>query len=112
MVKIIAFVILITLAIIGLVDIIFKIALAIMMPEKEKNHALLVKLEGENAEFQLRSAIEKRNHFGTKAFCKIFAVDCGVTDEILHICSVIACENADIIVCKSDDLHRKINEEL
>jgi hypothetical protein len=106
------YVIVITLAALGLVNLLYRISLAVMLPKKYENHALVVKLEDENCEFQLRSAIKKRDHFGPKAFMKIIAVNCGISDEMKHVCRVISYENPDIILCDASDVYRVIAENL
>ena len=91
-------------ALIGLTSTIRFIALFIVAPHKTGNQAYVIMLNDENAEFELRAAIERAKWDNIFYASPILAVEYKLDDETGEICKKIAEEYNNVIVCQPQDV--------
>ena len=91
-------------ALIGLTSTIRFIALIIVAPPKIGKQAYVIMLNDENAEFELRAAIERSKWDNIFYSLPILAVESDLDNETGEICKKIAKECTNVIVCHQNDL--------
>lgn len=92
------------LAIMGMVTIIYYLMLKLVSPGKKVPYYVVIPLyKDSDAISQIRSAIEKRNMLGENN-CEIFAVDCGLSLEILEYIERISSRNDRICIVSEEEV--------
>lgn len=104
MVEIILSIATLILALIGLTSTIRYLALMIVSPQKSRKQAYLILLNDENAEFELRSALERAKWDNVFYSSPILAVEYKLDEETSEICRKIAEEYSNVIVCEPQDV--------
>jgi len=100
----IIYIIVLLLSIAGLADIIRWIGIIFLIPKGRRQQALIVRLNDDAAELDLRAAIECATRIGIRACPVILAVDCGLSPKVKDICRCLRSENQNVILCKIEDL--------
>jgi hypothetical protein len=107
----IIYIIVLLLSIAGLADIIRWAGIALLIPKGRRQQALIVRLNDDAAELDLRAAIECATRLGIRACSVILAVDCGLSPKVKDVCRCLCIENQNVILCKADDLQSIVTEK-
>lgn len=92
------------LAIVGLVSLLRVLFLWLLKTGNPGEFCIFISIKGhdEQAEFSLRSAVERSKWLEHHA--KIFCVDLGMDEETRAVCEMICKENANLILCTPGEL--------
>ena len=114
MLEVIFSVVMLFLAVIGLIEFIKIISLAIFRAKSDKNAILVVPMSGcsEEAEIILRSAISRAKWLGRADNGKIFCVDFNMDEETRKICDIICQECEFLYVCSPDEFIEHMKKEI
>ena len=99
------------LALYGLVGVIRSVVFYLLTSRHDGEQALLVRLRQDDAEAELRAAMEKLQMYGSKVACVIIGVDCGLDEETLRICRIISKESGNVRLCKPEELAELMKTE-
>ena len=91
------------LALVGLAWLIRWTAMRIMVPKSRGRRALLVLLEGDDAEIELRAALECAR-WAERCCSTVLAVDCGVTGRAKSVCYKLCQEYGNILLLPAEEL--------
>lgn len=91
------------LALTGLAWLIRWTAMRLMVPKARGRRVLLVFLDGENAEMDLRAALEC-TRWAERCCPMVVAVDCGLGGHTLQVCHKMCTEYGNILLVPADRL--------
>lgn len=96
------------LALYGVTELIRLCSLWLLAPKDRGRTAGMVLLRGQKAEFDLTAAVERAKWC---RFCRrdtLFAVDCGLPEDVKKRCLLVAADNDNVIFCSKPELSRYI----
>ena len=91
------------LALMGLAWLIRWTAMRIMVPKSRGRRALLVLLDGDDAEMELRAALEC-TRWAERCCSVVLAVDCGITGRAKAVCHKMCQEYGNILLLPAEEL--------
>ncbi|MDQ5983138.1 MAG: hypothetical protein RUMPE_00136 [Eubacteriales bacterium SKADARSKE-1] len=113
MLEVIFSVVMLFLAVMGLIEFVRIISLAVFRVKKDKNEILVVPISGhnENAEMILRNAISRAKWLCGTDNRKVFCIDFDMDAETRQICEIISQECEFLYVCSSAEFIEHIRQE-
>lgn len=93
-------------ALLGLSETIHRVACYFLSADDFPPFFMIVPLQGENAELELRTALEniRQKRFGRRAFLGVVAVDVGLSAETNAVCQTLCAESGCISFCPKERL--------
>ena len=113
MLDMISKIILVLFVIIGLTEFCRILIMWLYRPKHSEKITIVVSIHGhqEDAEFILRSAVEKVRWMGGPEQKQLICVDCGMDDETRKICQMISNQYSFVEICNAQNLTARLEQK-